>query len=63
MDILPIAGDHVRVRVGHSFFDGVVAHAYESGGKSRVTIEIHLPDVEPYTATFPLEYVEPAPAT
>jgi hypothetical protein len=53
----------VRVRVGHSYFHGVVAHARNVGSSSFVTIEIHLQDVEPYTATFPLEYVEPVPTT
>jgi hypothetical protein len=63
MDVLPIPGDHVRVPVAFGFFYGVVVNARNVGRKSYVTIEIHLPDVEPYTAAFPLEYVEPVPET
>lgn len=61
MDVLPIPGDRVQVPVDHNMFKGYVVHAYDTGSQPRVTIEIHIPDVEPYTATFPLKYVEPVP--
>jgi hypothetical protein len=59
MDVLPIAGD--RVRVGGGLFEGVVVDAYNEGSGPHVTIEIEMPGAEPDTATFPLRYVEPAP--
>ena len=61
MDVLPIAGDRVRVPVGAGVFEGIVVDAYDTGYEPQVTIEIHLPYAEPYTATFPMQYVEPVP--
>ncbi len=61
MDVLPIPGDWVQVPVGHSIFEGIVVNTSDTGSEPRVTIEIHIPDVPPYTATFPLRYVEPVP--
>ena len=58
MDVLPMYGDRVRVPVGAGIFHGFVVYANGNTPIPYVIVEMHLPDVEPYQATFLLSDIE-----